>query len=98
VETGNLNRNFSRKQMPKCRNAEMPHMLRLLLNDIAALDTTIYVIIIRNTYSGIFYAKIIFNNRGTVRYLDARPNNTIAHVLFNQLPIVAKQTLMRKLS
>ncbi|MDR0740266.1 MAG: bifunctional nuclease family protein [Puniceicoccales bacterium] len=92
-ETGVLLRNLLKKQMTK-----RPHTFTLLSNCITALGATIQDIIIDDTCEGVFFAKIILNNKGTTLCLDARPSDAIALALINQLPIFATQTLIEKLS
>ncbi|MDR2812781.1 MAG: bifunctional nuclease family protein [Puniceicoccales bacterium] len=92
-ETGTLLRDLLRKQA-----AKRPYTFTLLSNCITSLGATIQAIIIDDTFEGIFFAKIILNNKGTLLHLDARPSDAIALALINQLPIFATQTLMQKLS
>jgi bifunctional DNase/RNase len=93
VETGNLLRDLLKKQ-----TAKRPHTFTLLSNCITALGATIQAIVIDDTFEGIFFAKIILNNRGTLLCLDARPSDAIALALINQFPIFTTQTLVEKLS
>jgi bifunctional DNase/RNase len=92
-ETGMLLRNLLKKEM-----AKRPLTLTLLSNCITSLGAAIQDIIIDDTCEGVFFAKIILNNRGTTLCLDARPSDAIALALINQLPIFATQTLLEKLS
>jgi bifunctional DNase/RNase len=93
TETGGLLRNLLKKQTSK-----RPSTFTLLSNCITSLGSTIQAIIIDDTFEGIFFAKIILNNKGTLLCLDARPSDAIALALINQLPIFATQTLIKKLS
>jgi bifunctional DNase/RNase len=93
IETGTLLNNLLKKQ-----TAKRPSTFTLLSNCITALGSTIQAIIIDDTFEGIFFAKIILNNKGTILCLDSRPSDAIALALINQLPILATQTLMEKLS
>jgi bifunctional DNase/RNase len=93
IETGTLLNSLLKKQA-----AKRPNTFTLLSNCITALGSTIQAIVIDDTFEGIFFAKIILNNKGTILCLDARPSDAIALALINQLPIFATQTLMEKLS
>ncbi|MDR0418170.1 MAG: bifunctional nuclease family protein [Puniceicoccales bacterium] len=93
VEAGNLLRDLLKKQI-----AKRPNTFTLLSNCITALGATVQAIVIDDTFEGIFFAKIILNNKGTLLCLDARPSDAIALALINQFPIFATQTLVEKLS
>ncbi|MDR1590651.1 MAG: bifunctional nuclease family protein [Puniceicoccales bacterium] len=92
-ETGALLRNLLKKQTSK-----RPHTFTLLSNCITSLGATIQTIVIDDTFEGVFFAKIILNNKGTSLCLDARPSDAIALAIVNSLPILATSTLIEKLS
>jgi bifunctional DNase/RNase len=92
-ETGILLRNLLKKQTSK-----RPHTFTLLSNCITSLGATIQAIVIDDACEGVFFAKIILNNKGTTLCLDARPSDAIALALINQLSIFTTQTLIEKLS
>ncbi|MDR1435261.1 MAG: bifunctional nuclease family protein [Puniceicoccales bacterium] len=93
IEMGSLLLDLFRRNSPK-----RPDTFTLLSNCITSLGATMQAIIIEDAFDGIFFAKIVLNNHGTLSSLDARPSDAIALALVNKLPILGTTTLMKKLS
>jgi bifunctional DNase/RNase len=93
TETGSLLRDIFKKRIFK-----RPNTFTLLSNCITALGASIQAIVISDTFNGVFLAKIILNNKGTLSTLDARPSDAIALAFINNLPLMATKTLLEKLS
>jgi bifunctional DNase/RNase len=93
IETGSLLLDLFKR-----RTSKRPNTFTLLSNCITALGATIQAIIINDTFDGVFLAKIVLNNKGTISSLDARPSDAIALAIVNNLPTLATSTLIEKLS
>ncbi|MDR0590510.1 MAG: bifunctional nuclease family protein [Puniceicoccales bacterium] len=93
IETGSLLLDLFQK-----RFSMRPNTFTLLSNCITSLGARIQAIIIDDAFDGVFLAKIILRNKGTLSRLDARPSDAIALALVNNLPILATATLVKKLS
>jgi bifunctional DNase/RNase len=93
IETGSLLLDLFQKRL-----SMRPNTFTLLSNCITSLGAHIQAIIIDDTFDGIFLAKIVLRNKGTLSSLDARPSDAIAIALVNNLPILATATLLKKLS
>jgi bifunctional DNase/RNase len=93
IETGSLLLDLFQKRL-----SMRPNTFTLLSNCITSLGAHIQAIIIDDTFDGVFLAKIVLRNKGTLSSLDARPSDAIALALVNNLPILATSTLLKKLS